>query len=112
VEKESIDWGAIEADPRFIKLYQDKNRFLWCMMLFALAYFFCLPIATAYFQDIFKIKVWGVINLGLLFALSQFLVAWAIAYFYAKRANAEFDARTKALVNDAQRVTTSKGGKA
>lgn len=109
MEKELIDWEAIEADPRFIKLHQDKNRFLWCMMLFALAYFFCLPIATAYFQDIFRIKIWGVINLGLLFALSQFVVAWAIAYFYAKRANAEFDARTKALVDDVHHMATSKG---
>ncbi|MEE9330873.1 MAG: DUF485 domain-containing protein [Methylophilaceae bacterium] len=107
--KESINWEAIEADPRFIALHKDKNRFLWRMMLFALIYFFCLPIATAYFQDIFKIKIWGVINVGLLFALSQFIVAWAIAFIYAKRANAEFDARAKTLRDDAHNFSTSKG---
>lgn len=105
MENKLIHWEAIEADPRFIQLHKDKNRFLWRMMLFALVYFFCLPIATAYFQDIFKIKIWGVINLGIVFALSQFIVAWAIAIIYARRANAEFDARAKALIDDAPRIS-------
>ena len=74
------------------------------MMLFALLYFFCLPIATAYFQDILKVKIWGVINVGLLFALSQFIVAWAIAFIYAKLANAQFDVRAKALIEDAHNI--------
>lgn len=107
MEKKTINWLAIEADPRFIQLHQDKNRFLWRMMLFTLIYFFCLPIATAYFQDILKIKIWGVINIGLLFALSQFLVAGAIAVIYAKRANAEFDARAKALTDDVHNISNN-----
>ena len=74
------------------------------MMLFALVFFFCLPIATAYFQPILTVKVWGVINIGLLFALSQFIVAWCIAAIYAKRANSEFDARAKALIDDAHNI--------
>jgi len=110
VEEKSIDWDAIEADPRFNELHKEKNRFLWRMMLFALVYFFCLPIATAYFQTIFKIKIWGVINLGILFALSQFLVAWGIATFYAKRANSEFDARAKALIDDVANISSHNGG--
>ena len=104
MQKTAINWKAIAADPRFKQLHRDKNRFLWRMMLFALLYFFCLPIATAYFQDILKVKIWGVINVGLLFALSQFIVAWCIAAIYAKRANTEFDARTKALIADAQNI--------
>ena len=102
--KSNIHWEAIEADPRFQALHRDKNRFLWRMMLFALIYFFCLPIATAYFQSILIIKVWGVINVGLLFALSQFIVEWCIAAIYAKRANTEFDARARELVNDARMI--------
>ncbi|PPC84950.1 MAG: hypothetical protein CTY37_09155 [Methylotenera sp.] len=99
-----IHWQAIEADPRFQALHRDKNHFLWRMMLVALVYFFCLPIATAYFQPILTIKIWGVINIGLLFALSQFVLAWCIAAIYAKRANAEFDARAKALIDDAHNI--------
>lgn len=104
MKKNNIQWEAIEADPRFQALHRDKNRFLWRMMLFALIYFFCLPIATAYYQDILKVKVWGVINVGLLFALSQFIVAWVIAAIYAKRANNEFDVRAKSLIADAHNI--------
>ena len=100
----NIHWEAVEADPRFQQLHRDKNRFLWRMMLFALIYFFCLPIATAYFQDILKVKIWGVINVGILFALSQFIGAWCIAAIYAKRANTEFDVRAKALIADAHHI--------
>ena len=100
-----IDWAAIAADARFKQLHHKKNRFLWCMMLFALIYFFCLPIATAYFQAILTIKVWGVLNVGLLFALSQFIVAWVIAAIYAKRANTVFDLQAKALIDDARNIT-------
>jgi uncharacterized membrane protein (DUF485 family) len=99
-----IHWQAVEADPRFQTLHKDKNKFLWRMMLFALIFYFLLPISTAYFQDILKVKVWGAINVGLLFALSQFIVAWAIAIIYAKRANREFDARASELVKDAHNI--------
>jgi uncharacterized membrane protein (DUF485 family) len=104
VQKSNIHWEAVEADPRFQALHKDKNKFLWRMMLFALVFFFLLPVSTAYFQDIIKVKVWGVINVGLLFALAQFVVAWVIAIIYAKRANTEFDVRAKALIADAHNI--------
>ena len=99
-----INWQAITADPRFKQLHQDKNRFLWRMMLLALVFYFLLPISTGHFQDILKIKVWGVINVALLFALSQFILAWAIAFVYAKRANSEFDARARAIIDDVHNI--------
>ena len=37
-----------------------------------------------------KAKVYGPVNLGLLFALTEFIVAWAIAFVYSRKANAEF----------------------
>lgn len=104
MNKPDIHWDAVEADARFQSLHRDKNKFLWRMMLFALVFFFLLPISTAYYQDVFKFKVWGVINLGLIFALSQFIVAWAIAIIYAKRANKEFDDRAKAIIADAHNI--------
>jgi uncharacterized membrane protein (DUF485 family) len=37
-----------------------------------------------------SLKVWGPVNLAYLFALSQFFVAWTIAYLYVRAAR-EFD---------------------
>lgn len=73
-------------------------------MIFSMVYYFLLPIGAAYFQEIFKIRVWGPVNIGLLFALSEFVVAWLIAYIYSRKANAEFDAMAQDIVNDAHNL--------
>jgi uncharacterized membrane protein (DUF485 family) len=95
------NWAAIDQDPRFQALHKKKTSFLRGLMLFSVIYYFLLPIGAAYFQDLFKIKVWGPVNVGILFALSEFVVAWAIAGIYAKRANREFDAMSAEIVRDA-----------
>ena len=98
------DWTAIDQDPRFQALHRRKTAFLWGLMLFSVVYYFLLPIGAAYFQDLFKIKVWGPVNVGILFALSEFIVAWIIAGIYARRANREFDAMAAEIVRDAGRI--------
>ena len=87
----AIDWNAVIADPRFQTLHRKKQAFLTGLMIFSVAYYFLLPIGAAYFQDLFKVRVWGPINVGLLFALSEFIVAWGVAFYYSNRAGAEFD---------------------
>ena len=100
----SMNWAAIDADPRFQALHRKKTLFLWGLMIFSTVYYFLLPIGAAYFQDLFKVKVWGVVNVGILFALSEFIVAWTIAFVYSKKANAEFDSMAKAIINDAHKI--------
>jgi len=73
-------------------------------MIFSVAYYFLLPIGAAYFPELFRIKVWGPVNVGILFALSEFVVAWAIAGIYAWRANREFDAMAAEIVRDAVKI--------
>ena len=100
----TLNWAAIDADPRFQSLHARKSRFLWGLMAFSVVYYFLLPIGAAYFTDLYKIKVWGPINFGLLFALSQFVVAWGIAWYYSRKANAEFDSAAAELVRDAEKI--------
>lgn len=104
MSKPSMNWAAIDADPRFQALHRKKTTFLWGLMIISTVYYFLLPIGAAYYQDLFKIKVWGVVNVGILFALSEFVVAWTIAYVYSKKANAEFDAMAQEIINDAHKM--------
>jgi len=85
------DWAAIDAHPTFQELHRRKSRFLWTLMVVSIVYYFLLPIGAAYFTDWFKMQVWGPVNVGLLFALSQFVVAWGIAFIYSRHANRTFD---------------------
>lgn len=103
-DRPAMNWAAIDADPRFQRLHSRKTRFLLGLMLFSVAYYFLLPIGAAYFPEIFRVKVWGPINVGLLFALSEFVVAWAIAFYYSRVANREFDAMARELIVDAEKI--------
>ena len=71
-------------------------------------YYFLLPIGAGYAPELYKVKVWGPINFGLLFALSEFVVPWGLAWYYARKANAEFDEEAAALIKDAENIV---GGK-
>jgi uncharacterized membrane protein (DUF485 family) len=99
-----LDWAAIDADPRFQSLHEKKVRFLLGLMIFSVAFYFMLPVGAAYFPAVFRIRVWGPVNVGILFALSEFVVAWAIALVYARRANREFDAMARELIADAENI--------
>jgi uncharacterized membrane protein (DUF485 family) len=96
----SLQWSAVVSDPRFQALHRKKQSFLAGLMIFSVAYYFLLPIGAAYFPSLFNVKVWGPINIGLLFALSEFVVAWGIAFYYSRRANNEFDAMARELAID------------
>ncbi len=104
MSKREMNWAAIDTDPRFQELHRKKTSFLWGLMLLSTVYYFMLPIGAAYFQDLFKIKVWGVVNVGILFALSEFVVAWTIAFVYSKKANTEFDVMAQAIIADAHKL--------
>jgi uncharacterized membrane protein (DUF485 family) len=99
----AFNWSAIDTDARFRDLHRRKSSFLWGLMAFSVVYYFALPIGAAYLTDLFKWKVWGVINFGLVFALSEFIVAWGIAWYYSQKA-AEFDALAAEINRDAQNI--------
>ncbi len=101
----AIDWDALIRDPRFQALHQRKSRLLWGLMVLSVVYYFLLPIGAAYYQNLFKIRVWGVVNVGLLFALSEFVVAWSIALFYSRRAGREFDQLAAQIAADFAQTT-------
>ena len=86
-----VDWVAIEAHPRFRELHRRKSRFLWGLMAFSVLYYFLLPIGAAYWPALFRHRVWGPLNVGLLFALSEFVVAWLVAFAYSRHARRRFD---------------------
>jgi uncharacterized membrane protein (DUF485 family) len=88
---DAVDWDTIIRDPRFQSLHKRKSAFLWGLMAASVIYYFLLPIGAAYFQDLFKIRVWGVVNVGLVFALSEFAVAWIVAWIYSRKASRDFD---------------------
>jgi uncharacterized membrane protein (DUF485 family) len=56
-------------------------------VIFFLLYYFSLPVLVGYFPRFMETRVVGSINLAYLFALSQFFMAWILAYLYVRRAD-------------------------
>lgn len=99
-----MDWQAIHADPRFRELHRRKSRFLWTLMAVSIVYYLLLPLGAAWYPELFRRQVWGPVNVGILFALSEFLMAWGVAFLYARRASRAFDAMAAELIRDAARI--------
>ncbi len=82
------DWAAIERTPQFRALVRAKRAFIVPASLFFVAYYFALPALVGYWPDLMSTRVVGRINLAYLFALSQFVMAWALMVAYVRRARA------------------------
>lgn len=85
-----IDWDKLATSERFRKLLQAKKRFIVPAMIFFVVYYFALPVLIGYARPFMEKRVMGPVNLAYLFALSQFFMAWIIAWLYV-RAAARFD---------------------
>jgi uncharacterized membrane protein (DUF485 family) len=99
----TIQWSDIAADPRFKELHARKTTFLWGLMAFSVVYYFLLPIGAGWFPDLYGIRIWGPVNVGLAFALSQFIVAWGVAWLYCAKA-AQFDAVAEAIAQETRKT--------
>lgn len=91
------DWAAIEADPDFISLLKAKAAFVVPATAVFVVYYFALPIGVGWFPKLMETRVWGEVNLAYVFAFSQFLMAWLLAFLYVVVA-AGWDKRAAAVI--------------
>ena len=98
-EAGAIDWAKLAASERFRDLLKAKKRFIIPAMIFFVVYYFALPGLIGYARPFMEKRVLGPVNLAYLFALSQFFMAWIIAWLYV-RAAARFDRMAKDVVSD------------
>jgi len=81
-----VDWEAIAADADFKKLLTDKARFVIPATLFFIIYYFAFLVLVGWFPRLMEIEVFGRVNIAYLFALSQFFMAWILAFLYVAAA--------------------------
>ncbi len=93
-------WDRVAASRQFKDLMATRRVFIVPAFIFFLAYYLLLPVLVGYAPAFMSIKVWGNVNLAYLFALSQFFMAWLIAWLCV-RAGDRFDAISKDIVETA-----------
>jgi len=96
------NWEQIAVMDEFKALLAARLKFIIPATSFFLVYYFALPILVGYAPHLMETKVFGVVNLAYIFALSQFFMAWILAAMYL-RAAGRFDEMAKAVVDRTQR---------
>ena len=97
----SADWERVAAMDEFKSLIAAKRRFIAPAVIFFIVYYFALPALVGYAPVLMSRRVFGVINLAYLFALSQFFMAWIIAALYV-RAAGRFDEMARKIIHKLQ----------
>ncbi len=92
-------WEGLEQTDEFKRLVAARMRFVLPATVFFLVYYFLLPLANGLAPDFMRTDVIGHVNIAYLFALSQFVMAWLLAWFYLRQATNVFD-RLAAMVRE------------
>lgn len=87
---EMTQWDRVAAMDEFRLLLIAKEGFVIPATLFFIVYYFALPVLVGYAPHFMDRPVIGPVNIAYLFALSQFFMAWIIAWLYVRAAR-EFD---------------------
>ncbi len=105
------DWQDISSTTEFRELVRAKRRFIVPATLFFLLYYFALPVLVGYAPGLMQRRVIGAVNLAYLFALSQFVMAWALAGLYV-RAAARWDVMAREIVRRAEDLPQARADRA
>jgi uncharacterized membrane protein (DUF485 family) len=84
-------WDRVAKMDEFKLLLLARKGFVIPATIFFVVYYFALPVLCGYAPELMDKKVLGPVNLAYLFALSQFFMAWGIAWLYVRAAR-KFDA--------------------
>ncbi|MFN7999536.1 MAG: DUF485 domain-containing protein [Acidobacteriota bacterium] len=92
------DWDRVAAMAEFKQLVLAKRKFILPATIFFVVYYFALPALVGYAPGLMSKRVFGVVNVAYLFALSQFFMAWLIAALYVRAAN-RFDGMAQRIIS-------------
>ncbi|WP_059172442.1 DUF485 domain-containing protein [Bacillus sp. FJAT-27445] len=85
----SLDYSKIVQSTLFQQLLREKRQFILPACLFFLAFYFTLPVMTAY-STVLNNPAFGPVSWAWVFAFAQFIMTWALCIIYTKKA-ARFD---------------------
>ncbi len=103
------DWDVVANNEEFKDLMAAKARFIVPATIFFVVYYFALPILVGYAPKFMKTTVIGPVNIAYLFALSQFFMAWIVAWLYVRAAN-RFDKMGKSVLEHLTRHKAAQNG--
>jgi uncharacterized membrane protein (DUF485 family) len=92
-------YDEIYNSPEFAELRSRFRRLVFPLVVGFLAWYGLYVVCATYARDFMAEELFVRINVGLVFGLLQFASTFGIAYWYAKRAEDQIDARARALLS-------------
>ena len=92
-------WDRIYSSPDYRRMIAQKTRFVAAATAFFIIFYFALPVLVGYWPELMEREAWGAVNWAYLFAFSQFLMAWALAYLYLRVAR-RFDRMSEKILSE------------
>jgi uncharacterized membrane protein (DUF485 family) len=87
----SHDWEKAQAEPEFQELRRRLRNFVFPVSGLFLVWYLLYVVLSVYAPGLMSAKVFGNVNLGLLFGLLQFVSTFAITWWYVKFAGRRLD---------------------
>ncbi len=84
-------YTAVQESTEFIDLRRRFRRFVFPLTALFLAWYFLYVLMSTFAVDFMSKKVFGEINVGLVFGLLQFVSTFAITIAYVRWADRHFD---------------------
>lgn len=88
---------AVLASPEFQELRTKHRNWVLPATAGALIFYFLFVLMSIFAVDFMGQKVFGNINVGLIFGLLQFVATFAVTMAYVRFANRELDPRSAAI---------------
>jgi uncharacterized membrane protein (DUF485 family) len=90
---EGPDFAAIHDSAEFTALRSRFRRFVFPMTALFLLWYLTYVLLAAYAKDLMSVRVFGVVNIGLLMGMAQFASTIAITALYVRWARTRIDPR-------------------
>lgn len=103
------DFTGIQREPRFQELRKRHRSFVFPLAVIFLLWYFLYVLLADYAHDFMSIKVWGSINIGLIFGLLQFVTTFGITTWYVSYANRKLDPIATEIRVEIEGAATPKG---
>ena len=96
------DWEAVEHSEEFQKLVRSRRRFVIPATIFFLAWYLGFILLAGYAEDVMGSSIYEGLTVGYVLALTQFVMVWALAWAYLRKADRDFEPLERAAAERAE----------
>lgn len=101
-----VEYGVVVQSQPLLELKRRQRGFAFPLAIAFLAWYFVFVLTAAFAPDVMAIPVFGVVTLGIVLGLGQFVTTFAITMGYVAYANRRLDPLSAQIRTDLEAAET------